>query len=328
MPTNLPPDYFAVERRFRLAESTEDKIALLEEMLGTIPKHKGTDHLRADLRRKLSRLKQETQSKKGSSRHASSYHVTPEGAGQAVLVGPTNVGKSALLRALTNTEPEVSDGPFTTWEPMPGMMVFDEIQIQLIDTPPLNPDFVEPGLFDLMRRVGVILLVLDIQTDPLQQIADASALMEEHRLAPRHREGRYAEENRITYKPFLVLANKCDDEASDEEYGIFLELLEEPWPVLAVSAESGRNLHLLRKQVFDFLEIIRVFSMAPGRDPDRNAPFVLPKGSTVEYLAGRVHRDFYEHLKQARVWGSAEFEGQLVGRDYVLHDRDIVELRA
>ncbi len=328
MPTNLPPDYFAVERRFRLAESTEDKIALLEEMLGTIPKHKGTDHLRADLRRKLSRLKQETQSKKSASRHASSYHVTPEGAGQAVLVGPTNVGKSALLRALTNTEPEVSDGPFTTWEPMPGMMVFDEIQIQLIDTPPLNPDFVEPGLFDLMRRVGVILLVLDIQTDPLQQLADASALIEEHRLAPRHREGRYPEENRITYKPFLVLANKCDDEASDEEYGIFLELLEEPWPVLAVSAESGRNLHLLRKQVFDLLEIIRVFSKAPGKDPDRNAPFVLPKGSTVEYLAGRVHRDFYEHLKQARVWGSAEFKGQLVGRDYVLHDRDIVELRA
>ena len=121
MPTNLPPDYFAVERRFRSAESTEEKIALLEEMLGTIPKHKGTDHLRADLRRKLSRLKQATQSKKGGDRHASSYHVTPEGAGQAVLVGPTNVGKSALLRALTRAEPEVSDAPYTTWEPMPGI---------------------------------------------------------------------------------------------------------------------------------------------------------------------------------------------------------------
>lgn len=327
MPTNLPPDYFAIERRFRLAESAEDKIALLEEMMGTIPKHKGTDHLRADLRRKLSRLKQETQSKKGAGRHASSFHVTPEGAGQAVLVGPTNVGKSALLRALTNAEPEVSEGLYTTWEPMPGMMQYDEIQIQLIDTPPLNPDYVEPGLFDLMRRAGGVLLVIDIQADPLKQLSDASLLIEEHRLAPRHREARYPEESRMSCKPFLVLANKCDDEGSDDDYRILLDLLEEPWPALAVSAETGRNLSLLKKQVFQMLEIIRVFSKAPGRDPDRNAPFVLPRGSTVEALAGRVHRDFLEHLKQARVWGSSEFEGQPVGREYVLHDRDIVELR-
>lgn len=327
MPTNLPPDYFAIERRFRLAESTEEKIALLEEMMGTIPKHKGTDHLRADLRRKLSKLKMESQSKKGGGRHASGFHVPPEGAGQAVLVGATNVGKSALLRALTNAEPEVSDGPFTTWEAMPGMMQFDEIQIQLIDTPPLNPDFVEPGLFDLMRRAGAVLLVVDIQSDPMQQLADADALIEKHRLAPRHREGRYPEESRMTYKPFLVLANKCDGEEQDEEYAIFRELLEETWSVLAVSAETGRNLSLLKRQVFQLLEIIRVFSKAPGQGPDRKAPFVLPKGSSVEQLAGRIHRDFFERLKQARVWGSAEFEGQLVGRDYVLHDKDIVELR-
>jgi ribosome-interacting GTPase 1 len=327
MPTNLPPDYFQVERRFRAAESTEEKIALLEEMLGTIPKHKGTDHLRADLRRKLSRLKQETQSKKGGSRHASSYHISREGAGQAVLIGPTNVGKSTLLRALTNAEPEVSDAPYTTWEPMPGMMPVDDIQIQLVDTPPLNPDFVEPGLFDLIRRADLVLLVVDVQTDPLRQIAEAIALIEEHRVAPRHRQGCHPEDSHMAYKPFLVLANKCDDETNDEDYAILRELLEEPWSLLPVSAASGRNLHRLKEQVFQLLDIIRVYSKAPGRDPDRDAPFVLPRGSTVEQLASRIHRDFYEHLKQARVWGSAEFGGQLVGRDYVLKDRDIVELR-
>jgi ribosome-interacting GTPase 1 len=327
MPTNLPPDYFEVERRFRAAESTEDKITLLEEMLGTIPKHKGTDHLRADLRRKLSRLKQETQTKKSTSRHASSYHIAPEGAGQAVLVGPTNVGKSTLLRALTNAEPEVSDAPYTTWEPMPGMMPIDDIQIQLVDTPPLNPDFVEPGLFDMVRRADLVLLVVDVQTDPLRQITEAITLIEEHRLAPRHREGCYPGDSRMIYRPFLILANKFDDEAQDEDYAILRELLEEPWSLLPVSAASGRNLHRLKEQVFQLLDIIRVYSKAPGKDPDRDAPFVLPKGSTVEQLASRIHRDFYEHLRQARVWGSTEFGGQLVGRDHVLQDRDIVELR-
>jgi hypothetical protein len=237
------------------------------------------------------------------------------------------VGKSALLRALTNAEPEVSDAPYTTWEPNPGMMPVDDIQVQLVDTPPLNPDFVEPGLFALIRRADVVLLVVNVRTDPLQELADAAASIEEHRIAPRHREGLYPEESRMVYKPFLVVANQCDDEACDEEYGILKELLEEPWDLLPVSAVSGRNLHRLRRRVFELLDVIRVYSKAPGKDPDREAPFVLPKGSTIEPLASRVHRDFYEHLKQARVWGSAEFGGQLVGRDYVLHDRDIVELR-
>jgi ribosome-interacting GTPase 1 len=327
MPTNLPPDYFAVERRFREAETTQEKIALLEEMMGTIPKHKGTDHLRADLRRKLAKLKSEAQTKKGATRHASTFHIAREGAGQAVLVGHTNTGKSALLRALTRAEPEVSAAPYTTWEPLPGMMAVEDIQVQLVDTPPLNPEFVEPELFNLLRRADLILLVVDVQTDPLQQLLDAAALLEANRLAPLHRAGRHAEESRMAYTPLLVVANKCDDDGACENLEIFRELLDEPWPVVATSAETGRGLDDLRRWAFESLGVIRIYSKAPGKEPDLKAPYVMRRGTTVEELARRVHRDFYEHLKQARVWGSSEFDGQPVGRDYVLQDRDIVELR-
>ena len=327
MPTNLPPDYFAVERRFREAETTQEKVALLEEMMGTIPKHKGTDHLRAELRRKLAKLKSESQTKKSTARHASTFHIAHEGAGQVVLVGLTNTGKSALLKALTNAEPEVSDAPYTTWEPAPGMMPVDDIQVQLVDTPPLNPEFMEPELFNLLRRADLLLLVVDAQTDPLQQISDAAALLEKQRLAPPHTEGRYPEDSRMAYKPMLVLANKCDDEADGESFQILRQLLADPWPLLAVSAKTGRNLDQLKQWVFRSLGIIRVYSKAPGREPDLAAPYVMKAGATIEDLARRVHRDFYEKLKQARVWGSAEFEGQPVGREYILHDRDVVELR-
>lgn len=327
MPTNLPPDYFAIEKRFREAETTEEKIALLEEMMGTIPKHKGTDHLRADLRRKLAKLKSSAQSKKGGTRQDSAFHIEREGVGQVAVVGPTNVGKSALVAALTNATPEVADSPYTTWTPTPGMMQVENVQIQLIDTPPLDREFVEPALLALIRRADVVLLVVDVQTDPMQQLQKSISLLEEHQIAPALREGQYPEEERVTFKPFIVLANKCDDEDCDEDFQIFCALVDEGWLLLAVSARTGRNLAQLKQQTFERLGVMRVYTKAPGREPDLTAPFTMKVGNTVADLARRIHRDFYDNLKAARVWGSAEYDGQLVGRDYVLHDGDIVELR-
>ena len=152
MPTNLPPDYFEVEKQYRAAKTPEEKIACLEEMLSIVPKHKGTDHLVGDLRRRLAKLRTAPRSKKGSGRR-SAFHIDKEGAGQVAVVGAVNVGKSALVAALTHATPQVSAGPFTTWTPTPGMMPVEDIQIQLIDTPPLNADYVEPELYNLIRHV-------------------------------------------------------------------------------------------------------------------------------------------------------------------------------
>ncbi|HUV95519.1 MAG TPA: GTPase [Anaerolineae bacterium] len=327
MPANLPPEYFETEKRYRAAKSTAEKIACLGELLSVIPKHKGTERLRGDLRRRLSKLKTAPRGRKSRSRRDSVFRIVREGAGQVVVVGLANVGKSALVASLTNATPQVAAFPFTTWKPTPGMMPMEDIQIQLVDTPPLNRDFVEPELLDLIRGSDLILLVVDLQTDPVQQLEDTIALLLQHGIAPRHLKDRSAEQRRVTLIPLLVLANKSDDQSTDEDFEIFCELLEDDWPLLPVSATTGRNLQRLKQVVFERLEIVRVYSKRPGQEPDLDAPFVLKKGSTVADVAGKVHGDLFEKLKTARVWGTDVYDGQMVSRDHVLHDGDVVELQ-
>jgi ribosome-interacting GTPase 1 len=327
LPTNLPPEYFEADKRYRAAKSPTEKIVCLEELISTIPKHKGTDKLRADLRRRLSKLKSSAQTKKGASKRDSAFQIDKEGAGLVAVVGPANVGKSALIASLTNATPEVANFPHTTWQPTPGMMPIENIQVQLVDTPPLDRNFVEPELFDLIKRSDLILLMVDLRTDPLQQLEETIALLQEQRIVPRHRQDRYPKRRRLTVIPFLVLVNKYDDETADEDFEIFCELLEDDdWPLLPVSATTGRNLERLKQMVFERLEIIRVYSRAPGKEPDFTAPFILKKGDTVVEFAGKVHQDFVKQLKSARIWGEGVYEGQMVRRDHVLHDGDVVEL--
>jgi hypothetical protein len=231
------------------------------------------------------------------------------------------------VRALTNARPEVADYPFTTWTPMPGMMEVGNVQIQLIDTPPLSKEHVEPELLNLIRRADLVLLILDLEGYPIQQLEDTLALLEEYRIAPSHRAPDFAEERGWSFKPFLALVNKCDEASDDEDVEVLRELFGEECPFLSVSATTGRNLDQMRRAVFDCLGIIRVYSRPPGKEPDLSAPFVMEVGGTVEDFAAKVHQDFLETLKTARVWGEGVFDGQMVGRDHVLHDGDVVELR-
>lgn len=328
MPTNLPPEAQEAERRYKAAKTSEEKISALEEYLALIPKHKGTDHLRADLRRKLSKLKASAeQARKKMSKRESAFIIDREGSGQVALVGMTNVGKSALVTALTNASPEISEAPYTTWEPTPGMMMVGGVQIQLIDTPPLTDDYVEPQLTSLIRRADLLLVVVDLQTHPVQQLEDAIAILKQHRIVPCRLRDQCDGERHTTFKPTFVVVNKNDDEETDEVFEIFCELVEDDWPMLPVSAKTGYNLDRLSQTVLDKLDLIRVYSKPPGQDPNYEAPFVMKKGGTVGDFARKVHQDFYQNLKVARVWGSGVYDGQQVGRDHVLSDEDVVELK-
>ncbi|MBN2366473.1 MAG: TGS domain-containing protein [Calditrichaeota bacterium] len=326
MPTNLPPEYFEAERRYKEASTTREKIDRLEELMGTIPKHKGTDKLRADLRRRLSKLKDSVEKKKKTGIHESPFHIEKEGAARGVLVGPPNTGKSSILKVLTNAHPSVSAAPFTTWTPAPGMLNWEEVPIQLIDTPPLNREHMESELFDLVRSSDILLLVINIQADALQQLEDSLEILKEHRIALRGFGPEKDTQSDERGLPFLVIINKNDSPEFDEDFQLFKALLEEDYPLVTVSAETGRNLDELKKGIFTHLNMIRVFSKPPGKEPDMTAPFALKKGTTVEEFAGKVHKDFLKNLKSARVWGKGVYDGQLVGRDHVLQDGDIVEL--
>jgi hypothetical protein len=347
MPTNLPPECAELEARYRAATSTEDKIEALEELLAAIPKHKGTDHLRADLRSRLARLKDASHPHRGAAHATSPFRIEREGAGQVAVIGCPNTGKSALVAALTRAEPEVAGYPFTTWTPTPGMMTVEAVQIQLIDTPPLHPDHLEPELIGLIRRADLLLVVVDLQADPIGQLEDAMAMLAAQRILPLAARDSVAHGMsgkaaawlpqskerpepgaRVWLKPVLVAANKTDDQAADGDFQALCELFEGECPLLPVSARTGRGFDRLGRAIFDALEIIRVYSKPPGKEPDLAAPFPLKRGSTIEDLAGKIHRDLQQHLKSARVWGQTVFDGQPVGRDYVLQDGDIVELKA
>ncbi|HDP67519.1 MAG TPA: TGS domain-containing protein [Candidatus Marinimicrobia bacterium] len=326
MPANLPPEYFAAEEKFRSAESTSAKIHCLEELISTVPKHKGTDHLRAELRRKLSRLKSEQHKKKNVGRHESDFQIEKEGSGRIVVTGPTNVGKSSLVAQLTRATPKISDSPYTTWNPLPGMLNVQNVQLQLIDTPPLNPDFSQPELFDLIRTADLILLMLDIQDFPIQQLADSIALLTKHHITPEFLKNQPENSNASLSIPTLIVVNKVDNRSFMDDFNAFCELEDIELPVLPISVLSQNNLDFLGSRCLEMMRLIRIFSKPPGKEPDLTQPYVLKSGATVTDFAGKVHRDFVQNLKTARVWGSGVYDGQMVGRDHLLNDGDIVEL--
>jgi hypothetical protein len=178
-----------------------------------------------------------------------------------------------------------------------------------------------------VRRADIILLVIDLQADPLSQLEKCHSVLAAHYIFPAETRDRSSVQGRAWFIPSIILVNKCDDTTLDEDFAVLCDLFEGECPLLPVSAIHGRNLDLLKRRVIERLDIIRVYARPPGKEPDLERPFVLKKGSTIADLAPKIHRDFAEKLKSARVWGSAVFDGQLVHKDYVLQDGDIVELR-
>lgn len=346
MPANLPPEYFEAERRFKQASTPAEKIFALEELIAKIPKHKGTDRLRGDLRRKLSQLKKEAEvarhSKKGGKSYL--YVVQREGAAQVALVGFANSGKSSILASVTNATPVIAEYPISTLTPLPGMMPFEDIQIQLVDLPPVGNESTDGWVSGILRTADALLIVLDLTEDPEVQ---AELLIEQlgrwnikilpnpstsqFRLSipnSRLRRGDEATEPRtpvgISIRALLV-GNKNDQPSTKESFMRLKEKYSHLCTCISVSALKKENIEELKREIFGISGIIRVYSKPPGKEPDFSTPFTISSGSSVLELAESIHKDFVPNLKFARIWGSARFGGQRVEKSYVLKDRDIVE---
>jgi ribosome-interacting GTPase 1 len=207
------------------------------------------------------------------------------------------------------------------------MMEVDQVPVQLIDTPPLDGPYLSPELFQLIRRADLVLLLVDLQADPFQQVELGLRLLEENRIqAAQLCDGEELPE-RWAAAPVLIAANKCDQPGAEQDCEVFKELLGLNLPVMPISVKERRNLERLKRAALDFLQVVRVYAKPPGREPDLSRPFVVKQGTTLAELGGMIHKDFVQHLKFARVWGGAVRDGQMVSQDYVLQDGDIVELR-
>ncbi len=327
MPANLPPDYYAAESAFRAASTPQAKLEALEQMLAIMPHHKGTDHLRAELRTKIARLTEEGQRQHGGAR-ANLFSVRKEGAGEVVLLGPPNSGKSQLLAALTHAEPKVASYPFTTQQPFPAMMPYQNVHEQLVDLPPLvaggTPAWVRP----IVRQADLLLLVVDLSEDPLTDLETILGELAAVRVEPVAALGPRDEGSLVVQRRALVVANKLDAPGATEVCELLLEVVAGRWPTIAVSAVTGQGLEELRRLVFERLEVVRVYTKAPNRPPDMSKPVVLSVGSTLEDLAEELHVSFSGRVRYAQVWGSGKFQGQRVSRTYAPQDGDVVELYA
>jgi ribosome-interacting GTPase 1 len=329
MSANLPPQYHEAEEEFRQADTPDAKLEALNKMLRLIPKHKGTEKMQADIKKRIAKWKNQAEvAKKKGGKRADPSHVPREGAAQVAVIGPVNTGKSSLISVLTNLEPAVADYPFTTRLPQPGMMFHHGIPVQLVDTPALDPNVTERWISGLIRNADLAVLVLDLARDDLlEQWEVAHNVLEELRIQLIEPDGEKAIlDDGWARIPAIYLGNKCAMLDAEERLAILTELIEELPDIYPVSAKTGSGLEDFKERIKHTMGLIRVFSKPPGKEPDLSQPFVLRKGANVTELASTVHKDLARKMKFARVWGDHVYDGQRVAMDYELNDGDVVEL--
>ncbi len=328
MPANLTQQYLKAEEEYRRATTLEEELQCLQVMMKEIPKHKGTDHLQAELKSKISKVKKEMATEKSSGKKTRGLRIPRQGAGTAILIGGPNAGKSQLVASLTRATPEVAPYPFTTTTPAPAMMPWEDVSVQLIDTPPITADYFDPYLHNLIRSADIVLLLVDLESDDgieqCQEVLDRLS-QTKTRLAARS----YLDENDVglSYTQTFLAPNKIDAPGASQRLELLHELLPLDFAEHVISAKHGAGLEALRTAIYQAMDVIRVYSKLPtAKEADRDRPFTVRRGSQLIDMAGLVHKDFLEGLKFARVWGSAVHDGTQVKGDYVLHDQDVVEL--
>ncbi|MHB8898751.1 MAG: GTPase [Thermoguttaceae bacterium] len=328
MPANLTPQYLKAEQEYRQASTPDEELACLQAMLREVPKHKGTDHLQAQLKQKIAKARKDMDASGKAGKKGRGVRIPRQGAGTAVILGGPNAGKSQLLASFTRATPEVAPYPFTTHQPLPGMMPWQDVTVQLVDSPPITTDYLESYMYGLIRAAELVLLMVDLGADSgIEQCQDVLDRLAETKTRLGMQTYLSEEDVGLSYTRTYVVPNKIDlPDAPDR-----LELLHELCPLefqeFVISAHEKTGLEPLRDAIYEAMDVVRVYTKLPSaKEPDRDRPFTVRRGSSLTELAGQVHKDYLEGLKFARVWGSTVHDATVVKGDYILEDQDVVEL--
>jgi len=305
MPANLPPQFFELQRKLNQTKDVQEKIEILQEMLAVCPKHKGTERVQEEIKKKIAKLKR-TQPKKVKREEI--YFVKKEGAGQVLILGAPNSGKTSLTNLLCNTNFKVADYPFTTQLPTPGMLKYENIQIQIVDAPPLTKDFKPGWLKNLAREADLVLILIDLENDPESQIKEIEEILEEWK---------------IEKEKVLIVGNKIDLKNAKENF----EKIKEKREIFGISVKEKVNIEELKRKIFDSLKIIRVYPKEPKKEIDFENPFILKEGTKLIDFVKEINEKWVEKFKGARLYEKNLKSFRIVGRNYVLKDGDIVEIK-
>ncbi len=331
MPANLPPQYYELEKEYKAERDPRERLRLAQELLAMMPKHKGTDKLQADLKAKISKLKLQVEGpsqKKHGTRHVDARdHIDREGAAQIIMIGPPNSGKSTILDAVSGAKPLIGDYPYTTREPLAGMMTFESVQLQLIDTPPIAENYMEKFVPPLIRQADLVVLVVDIATPGFEnRVACVFKQLEEKRIILTAQTPEKVDDPRYFHKKTVIAAHKSLEEGAAAGREKLSQLYPE-FTVIPSSILDDELMHEFKRALFEALGVIRVYTKKVGHEADFDDPIILPIGGTVEDAALELHKDFLNKLQYANVWGEGKHEGQRVKNNFVLTDGDIIEFR-
>ena len=330
MAANLTPQYLKAEEEYRRAQSPDEELRWLQVMLQEIPKHKASEKMQMMLKTKIADAKKEVEASRGAGKKAGgkSVKIPRQGAGTAVVIGGPNSGKSQLLNYFTKAKPEVAPYPFTTQTASPGMMAWEDVFVQLIDTPPITPDFFESYLYGYIRGAELVLLMVDLgDDDGIQQCQDVLDRLQGTKTRLAAESSLDEEDVGLSYTKTFLVFNKRDLPDFNDRLELFREFCSTPFREFQISALDGTGTEELRQAIYEAMNVVRVYTKQPTKkEADRDKPFTLKEGSNVFDLCDQIHKDYAAKFKSARVWGEAVHDGTTVKGDYVVRDGDVVEI--
>jgi len=299
MPVNAHPEYLDAEKHFHEAQTDEERIKALEEMIRWVPKHKSAESLRKNIRTRYKKLKQEFAIKK--KKRSSKKGIKKEEM-QAVLVGLTNSGKSSILKSLTNAEPRIASYGFTTTHPEIGTLNYQRCHIQIIDLPPLSSENFDKGL---VNTADTILITVE-KIHEIQIVLDSIT-------------------NKNTKK--IIVFNKIDIHDENTKRKISETLKSKKYNFVTISTETGEGIEELKEKIFKSFPVIRVYTRHPGKKQKLDdVPVILPPKSTLQDVAEKILHGYSKQVKYAKVTGpSSKFPNQQVGLKHIVKDKDIIE---